>query len=210
MKWTLGAIAVVALLAAYAVFGNKSTPSRVGAEGIDGRFFAMVHSIPHSKQRVTIDVYADFTCPACQRLELEGLNQIRKAYGERVIVRQHYLAGPASAPSAKILYDIAKQTGQGEVVAADLFAAKLKHGDDKANLPVVRSIAQRHQLAAAFEQSFTDGSGLAKLRAEWIATRNKITFFPFVVIDDDIAADADAENLVKIVGSLLKPAPPAR
>lgn len=205
MKWIFGVLtAALITILGYLFFGSEA-PSRVGANGIEGEYFAMIHSVPHSKERVAIDIYADFTCPACQRLEAEGLPQIRKAYGERVTIRHHYLAGPATPPSAKILYDVATEADKGEVVAADLFAAKLKHGQDAANLPVIKAIAQRHGLSQAFEKSRTDGTGLAKLRAEWKATNGKVAFFPFVVFDSDIAANASTDNLLKILGSLLIP-----
>lgn len=204
MKWIFGAILATVLIASYLIFGSD-VPSRVGADGIEGDYFAIVRSVPHSKERVTIDIYADFTCPACQRLEADGLPRIRKAYGERVILRHHYLAGPATPPSAKILYDVATEVDKGGVVAADLFAAKLKHGEDDANLPVIKAIAQRHGLSQAFEKSRTDGTGLAKLRAEWKATNGKVAFFPFVVFDSDIAANASTDNLLKIICSLLIP-----
>lgn len=55
------------------------------------------------------------------------------------------------------------------------------------------------------ERSRTDGTGLAKLRAEWKATNGKVAFFPFVVFDRDITANASTDNLLKILGSLLIP-----
>lgn len=101
---------------------------------------------------------------------------------------------------------MATEADKGEVIAADLFAAKLKHSEDNSNLPAIKAIAQRHGLSRAFEKARTDGTGLAKLRAEWKATNGKVVFFPFVVFDSDIAANASTDNLFKILSSLLIPA----
>lgn len=205
MKWIFGVVLVAAAVTGYFFFGSQAE-SRVGSTGIEGEYFAMVRSVRHAKERVNIDIYADFTCPACQQLESEGLPRIRAAFGERIAIRHHYLAGPATPPSAKILYDVAAAAGKGDAVAAELFAAKLKHGEDAMSLSVIQTIAQRHGLGPAFEISRMDGTGLAKVRAEWDATQGKVAFFPFVVFDNDIAADARPDNLIKIIDSLLKPA----
>ena len=203
MKWILLALAVLGAAFAFFMTGNEP-PATIGASGIDGKFSAIVHAVPHSRDRVTMDIYADFTCPACQRLEAEGLPRILATHGSRLTIRQHYLAGPATAPSAKILYDVAVAQGLGEQVAKALFAAKLAHGDDAANSPRVLEIARRFSLEKPFVAATRDGSGLAKLLAEWKRANGKVAFFPFVVFDSDIATDADVDNIVKILDSLLK------
>lgn len=201
------ASSVLAVLAALAAGGCSSGESAVvGAGGIEGRFSAIVHLAPHSLEQVHIDLYEDFTCPACQRLEAEGFPAVEREFGRRIIVRRHYLAGPGTAPAAKILYDIANDQGIGQTVADALFKAALKHGDDAANLPVVRAIAAQNGLDEAFMQAYGDGSGKARIKAEWDATNRKIAYFPFVVFENDIAASADAENIATILRSLLKPA----
>jgi predicted DsbA family dithiol-disulfide isomerase len=202
MKRVFSSLAILAAIVA----GGCSSEERavVGAAGIDGNFSAIVHLSPHALDQVHIDLYEDFTCPACQRLESTGLPAIEREFGARIIVRRHYLAGPATAPAAKILYDIASDQGKGPTVANALFGSTLKHGDDAANLPAIRAIAKQYGLDRAFEKAYGDGSGKARIKAEWEAMNHKVAYFPFVVFENDIAANGDAGNISAILRSLLK------
>ena len=204
MKHALSRLAILMTL----VIAGCSSGDRavVGADGIDGKFSAIVHLTPHSLEQVHIDLYEDFTCPACQRLEADGLPEIEREFGQRIIIRRHYLAGPGTAPAAKILYDVANDKDLGPAVADALFAATLKHGDDAANLPIIRAIAEQHGLEEVFEEAYGGMSGKTRIKAEWDAANGKIAYFPFVVFENDIAASADAENIAMILRSLLKPA----
>lgn len=45
MKWIFGAILATALIASYLIFGSGAA-SRVGADGIEGDYFAIIHPVP--------------------------------------------------------------------------------------------------------------------------------------------------------------------
>lgn len=195
----LGAAAV--LIAT--MFRGTPTPSVWGHAELPGEFVALVDLPPQLRERLTLNVYEDFTCPACQRLEAEGFASIRTRFGDRVTVLKHYLAGPATPKAAKILYDLAADHGNGEDVAKALFAAKLQHGDDEANLPVVKAIAGRFGLERAYASAIQGTQARARIKAEWKEKGDRVAFFPFVVIEDEIAVNGDVDNLIAILDSLL-------
>ncbi|MFT3670446.1 MAG: hypothetical protein QM795_18175 [Pseudoxanthomonas sp.] len=199
----MGALVGAATTSSIATLLANPKPLRTGGKGLAGEYVALVALAAHKRDHVTIDVYADFTCPACQRLESEGLEKVRLRYGDRVAIRNHYIAGPATAPSAKILYDVAVAQGKGEPVAQALFNAKLKHGDDGANFPLVINIAERFGLSQPFRIALEDGSGRRKIASEWSALDGKVSFFPFIVIEDEIAVGGDQDNLMMVLRSVL-------
>ena len=205
MLLLLAAGALVGAIAASSITALLANPKplRTGGTGLTGEYVALVALAAHEQDHVAIDVYADFTCPACQRLESEGLEKVRLRYGDRVAIRNHYIAGPATAPSAKILYDVAVAQGKGESVAQALFHARLKHGDDGTNLPLVTAIAHRFGLSQPFRIALADGSGRRKIASEWNALGGKVAFFPFIVIEDEIAVGGDQDNLMRVLDSVL-------
>ncbi|PZP59112.1 MAG: hypothetical protein DI597_16765 [Pseudoxanthomonas spadix] len=199
----VAAALILAILLGTYLFSSPTKPQRVGGVGIAGEYVAVVNLLPNSKGALNIDVYADFTCPACQRFESGVLPELRSKYGSRLVVRQHYVATPSGATSAKILYDLASDQGKGDVVADALFKANLKHGNDGANLPIVRSIAKKYSLDQTFDAVREDGSGLARIRAEWKSFGGRIAFFPFIVIEDEVAVGSDKRNIMSVIESLL-------
>lgn len=202
LKWVLLAVAVLGWSAASVLYTGDG-PRIAGAQGIQGRFSPVVSLQAHTLDQVAIDIYSDLTCPACRRLDREAIPQLRARFGNRVTVRMHYLAGPATPPSAKILYDVANDAGKGEVVATALFSAPLNHHQESANLPIVRKLAKRYALEHAFESALSDGSGLTRAKQQWRETHGTVVFFPLVVIQGQIAVDADAANLLRVVDSVL-------
>lgn len=203
--WFVTAVAVAVVVGAvgYYMFSPQPRIQRSGGLGIDGEFVAVVDLDPHSLEMIELDVYADFTCPACQRLETGGLQSLADFYGDRLLVRKHYIAGPGTAPAAKILYDIADASGSGDLVADALFKARLSHGDDGRNLVLVQAIAEHHGLGVAFAKAYQDGTGIARIKQEWSSLNNRVAFFPFIIIQREIAVGSDMQNAKLVIDSLL-------
>ena len=88
-------------------------------------------------------------------------------------------------------------------MAQALFHARLKHGDDGTNLPLVTAIAHRFGLSQPFRIALADGSGRRKIASEWNALGGKVAFFPFIVIEDEIAVGGDQDNLMRVLDSVL-------
>lgn len=196
-----GAASSLLALLVYAIVAGA--PFESANAGIPGRYVLVNHLRPHSRAVVNLDIYEDFNCPACQSLENDGMAKLQRRFSGRLIIRKHYLTPSPEAGSALLLYQLAQRSGQGELVASDLFAARLKHAFDAANLPTVRKIAKRHGIEAEFDQAYATGAWKKSFEYDWSKAKERIKFFPFVVIDEQIATDADAGNLEAIVDSLL-------
>lgn len=169
--------------------------------GVGGDYTPVVH-MPAPGLPVRIEVYSDFTCPACQAFELQALPRLEERYGGDIAVDMRYLGNPTSE-SAKILHDIALARGSGPRVARQLMEAGLSRNDDAGNAAQVDRIARENGLHEALALAIADGSGSRKSRADWHARPVHVEFFPYVVIAGSVATTGDAANVSRIVDDLL-------
>lgn len=176
----------------------------VGGQGVEGEYAAVVDLRPHALDQVSIDVYEDFTCPACQRLTQGVLPQLKTRYGNLLHVRKHYVAAPSTQPAAIVLFSLAQATGREEAVAEALFEAGLEHKNAPDNDTKVAQIASRFGLEGELAEALADPEEVARVRESWSRVAHKVTHFPFVEVEGVIATNGDPENLIKIIDSLLK------
>jgi predicted DsbA family dithiol-disulfide isomerase len=171
---------------------------------VDGQYELFSNLRPHALDVVHIDVYEDFTCPACQQFANDFMPAMQAAYGSRIKISPHYLVGPTSPVSAQVLYETADKKGQGEEAATRLFAAKLDHHDATKNEPVVEGIARDMKLAEDYRAARNDPEVERSIREKWNTDGAKITFFPSVVLEKVLLTNSNPENLNTIVNSLLR------
>ena len=196
----IGATSALLILLMFVLPVDRSTAA---IAGIPGRYVVLSHLRPHSRDIVNLDIYADFNCAACQALENDRMEELRRHFGGRLTVRMHYLTPSSDAGSALVLYQLAQRAKKGELVAKELFAARLKHATDATNLPTVRKIARKYGIEADFNQVYAAGGWRAAFQHDWERAKGQVIFFPFVVVDGQIATDADVENLESIIQTLL-------
>lgn len=180
---------------------SHKTPSKYDVEG---KYELFSNVRPHSLDTVRLDVYEDFTCPACQQFANEFMPPLQSAYGERVTLHMHYLVGSKSPVSAQVLYQVAESRGIGDVAAQHLFAARLDHHSDEKNSPVVAKIASDLNLSPEYESALHDPVTTQKIRTAWNEEGAKITFFPSIVVERVLLTNSNPENLNTIINSLLK------
>ncbi len=171
---------------------------------VEGQYELFNNLFPHSLDTVHIDVYEDFTCPACQQFANDFEPALIAAYGERLQIRKHYLVGSRSPVSAQILYEVAKEKGAGELASQRLFAAKLDHHNAATNAPVVERIAADMGLLAAYKDASSNPAITKKIRTAWNTEGAHIAFFPSVVVENVLLTNSNPENLNTIINSLLK------
>lgn len=194
---------VTVLLVTLAVLGcsHKQTPD---PSSVDGQYQPFESLFPHSLDTVHLDVYEDFTCPACQQFANDFLPPLRTAYGGRIDLKFHYLVGYSSPVSAQVLYEVAASHGLGEEAARRLFAAKLDHHSEEKNSAAVARIAGQLKLLPEYEASLRDPKTTRDIRAAWNHEGAHITFFPSIVIEHVLLTDSNPQNLAVIINSLLK------
>lgn len=192
--------ALLALAGAWFAWG-PSAGHRAGIPGVGGNYAPVVH-LPDVGRPLRIEVYSDFTCPACQEFELQGLDELEQRYGTKIEIAKRYLGNPRSE-SAKILYDLASSRQMGGRVARQLMEVGLSRSDDANNVVLVNAIAEENGLLEALEQAIADGSGRHKLLADWRSRPVHIEFLPYVVIANSIATDGNIPNVSRIVDDLL-------
>lgn len=149
-------MAVAGACAATAIFlgpGDSAEP-KAPIYGIPGQYVPVTNLRPHAYDRLQVDVYADFTCPACQRLETQGLGALEKRYGDRLRITRHYMAVSPQASAGMVLYQLADGLGKGDVVAQALMSSNLKHAGDRVNLEAVRQVAGQFGLLGQFDQAY--------------------------------------------------------
>ena len=170
---------------------------------VEGNYELFDNLRPHSLGTVHIDVYEDFTCPACQQFANDFMPPLIAAYGDRVALTKHYLVGSTSPVSAQVLYDVASRRGQAEEAAKRLFAARLDHHNALKNGPVVAGIADTLGLRHDYDAAMNDPATTQRIRAQWNDEGAKITFFPSLVIEHVLLTDSNPANLDTIINSLL-------
>lgn len=184
--------------------GCDSSPAVVGGRNIDGKFSAIVSLKTGRLDRVRIDVYEDFTCGACQRFETQTLPALISRYPSQLSIRKHYLASPSAGIAPLALYELAAESGKGDVVAAALMRAGLGHGKAAENDGKVLKVAEQFDLRGGLEAALANPAVEARIREQWRSHADLVAFFPFVVIEEEIAADNDEANLKKILDSILQ------
>lgn len=176
----------------------------VGGQGVEGKYAAVVDLRPHALSQVSIDVYEDFTCPACQRFTLDVLPELKARYGNSLQVRKHYVAAPSTQPAAVILFSLAQASGREEEIAQALFEARLEHKNTPDNDAKVMQVAARFELEEELANALADPAKVGSVREDWSQVAHKVAHFPFVEVENEISTNGDPENLIKIINSLLK------
>ncbi|MBB3226074.1 putative DsbA family dithiol-disulfide isomerase [Luteibacter sp. Sphag1AF] len=180
---------------------NNPTPKK---SLIEGQYELFNGLIPHSRSVVQIDIYADFTCAACQQFAIETMPSLAAKFGSRIQFRKHYLVGTKSPVFAQIFYEVADARGRGEEAAERLFKARLDHRDGAKNAPLIESLARDMNLASAYQSSLANPDNEARIRKAWNVEGSHITFFPSVVLENTLLTNGNRENLETIVSSLLQ------
>lgn len=196
----LGVLLLSLSLTAIPGCGEEAAPKG----SIEGEYQLFNNLFPHSLDTVRIDVYEDFTCPACQQFTNDYEPALLAAYGQRVQLRKHYLVGSNSPASAQILYEVAQRAGLGEEAARLLFAARLDHHNAEKNAPIVERIASEMGLRAPYEEALGDPLAAKKIQDAWNKEGAHITFFPSMVVENVLLTNSNPENLNTIINSLLK------
>lgn len=194
------ALLVALMLVAMQGCAEKQSPPN----SVDGQYELFNNLFPHSLDVVRVDVYEDFTCPACQQFANDFEPALIAAYGKRVQLRKHYLVGSRSPVSAQVLYEVAHEVGLGEEAARRLFAARLDHRDSAKNATVVEKVASDMGLLASYNEASTDQTVIKKIRTAWDTEGAHITFFPSIVVENVLLTNSNPENLNTIINSLLK------
>ncbi|EIL97919.1 DsbA family protein [Rhodanobacter thiooxydans] len=195
------ALIAVAMAVTLVTACSHKAPSKYDVEG-QYELFNNVRA--HSLDTVRLDVYEDFTCPACQQFANDFMPSLQSAYGERVTLHMHYLVGSKSPVSAQVLYQVAERHGLGDVAAQHLFAARLDHHSEDKNAPVVAKIASDLNLSSEYDAALRDPLTTRMIRAAWNEEGAKITFFPSIVVERVLLTNSNPENLNTIINSLLK------
>jgi protein-disulfide isomerase len=176
---------------------------RVGGGWVKGHYSTLVNLDPVGVERLELDIYEDFTCPACQRFEQEVLPVLQQRYGNKLILRRHFLAAPSTQVSPMVLYAVGERSGKEAAVASALMRIGLEHKNSATNDVRVRHVAKELGLAAEFEQGMKDDALVAQIRAGWAKKAHMITWFPQVVIQGELVTDGDQGNLISILDSLI-------
>ena len=206
-RWAgvLRPISLVALMLALCGCGDDART--VGGKGVAGDYAALVNLRPRMLDVVTLDIYEDFTCPACQHFSLETLPALERRYGDALVVRVHYVAAPSMQPDALALYSIANARGEGEKVAHALWEAGLEHRVTPDNQERVRRVAQRFHLGAELQLALNDQAKMGEVSRSWLKVAHKVSHLPFVEIEGEVATNGNGSNLESILDSLLREPP---
>lgn len=191
------------LLSCLALSGCSEPNAVVGGHQIEGNFRPFVNLRKNSLDRVIIDVYEDFACPACQHLETTVTPWLTEAYGDRIEIRRHYLSGTEASTSAMVLYKVATAKGDHDAVAQDLFRLGLDFRNTDENDSQVLQLARTYDLEDDFLAAMDDPSIAEAIEERWRTDGANIAFFPSVVIENAIVTTGDPDNIVMIVNSLL-------
>lgn len=201
---TRSAASMACLLLAFSVGGCTPGTDVVGGRGVEGRYSALVDLRPGTLNQVALDVYEDFTCPACQTFSLEVVPALQRRYGTALVIRTHYVAAPSTDPAAVILHDLAALQGKESDVAAALWASRLEHRTSLQNTERVRDVAIRFGLDEQLDNALADPRSAARVSAEWQGVAYKVSHFPYVQIEGEIVTNGEPQNLQRIIDSLLR------
>jgi predicted DsbA family dithiol-disulfide isomerase len=180
----------------------------VGGKGVAGDYAAVVDLRPKQLDVVTVEVYEDFMCPACQHFSLETLPALKRRYGNALNVTVHYIVSPSMQPDALALYSIANTRGEGATVAQALLEAGLEHRVSAENEERVRQVARRFGLGTELQSALGDKETMKEIRGDWLTVAHKVAHLPFVEIQGEIATNGNRSNLEAIFDSLLRGPPP--
>lgn len=197
-------VAVTIVVAIALLSSGCARKSNINMHKIVGRYQLFDSLYPHTLDTVQLDVYEDFTCPACQQFSNKLAPPLLAAFGTRIHVQTHYLVGYESPVSAQTLYMVASARGLGVPAAERLFAAKLDHHSEAKNGPIVVNIAKELKVQSDYEAALHDPKTVQEIRAAWDGDGAHITFLPSIVIEHVLLADSDPQNLAVIINSLLK------
>ena len=175
---------------------------------LKGKFEVLAGEVStHTPGKVKLMEFADFYCPHCHRFDGEGLALLEKEFGNKLEATMvGFPVIPGKLPTPFDMYEQAKLMGKGKEMKAVLFRTIHK---DKLTGVLDRSL--REVLIKevgldpkAFEEGMASGKP-AKLFEEgrkW-GERIKVQFTPTVLIDGNIKAEIDPENLKLIIQSIL-------
>ena len=180
----------------------------VGGNGVAGDYFAIVDLRPKQLDVIRVEVYEDFTCPACQHFSLETLPALKRRYGNALVVTVHYIVSPSMQPDALTLYSIANARGDGATVAQALLEAGLEHRVSAENEERVRQVARRFGLGTELQSALSDKRKMEEIRGTWLSVAHKVAHLPFVEIQGEVATNGNMSNLEAIFDSLLRRPPP--
>lgn len=195
---------VVSLLgAALVLIPGLRSGAQAGGVGIAGSYVPVVNLGPNSRDRVTLDVYVDFTCPACRTYHTDALPQLREKFGRRLEIREHFLAPPGVDSSAKVLYDVAVGKGMGSKIADALMSSGLTRESAAETREEVAKVAGEFSLTEQYERALEDRTAIQSLRDEWNSLHGLVRSFPTVVLEREIEIGSNASNAVVVIGSVL-------
>ncbi len=186
----------------FLILGSKSGV-QAGGVGIAGNYVPVVNLGPNSRNRVTLDVYVDFTCPACRAYHTDTLPQLREKFGRRLEVREHFLAPPGVDSSAKVLYDVAVGKDMGSEIADALMSSGLTRGPAAESREKVAKVAGEFSLTEQYERALEDRAAIQSLRDEWNSLYGLVRSFPTVVVEREIEIGSNASNAIVVIESVL-------
>jgi len=200
-------IALVAAIYYLPSLSRKESGENKQPAKIQGSY--IIHEdMPHEseKGKVKLLVFFDFYCPHCFNFDTQVLPELKKKYGEKLMVTS--LGYPLAVRSVLPIqaHEAAKVLGKGEEFKALAFEKVHVEKKDISSVEAVKEIAKEagineNEFLKALE-GVQKGNKLSENIA--LASKYKIEGTPLIIINGNVQAlNYFQENLEKIIGSLI-------
>lgn len=161
--------------------GTKST-ALAGSIAIAGNQGPVVRLGPNSTDRVALDIYAGFSCPACQAYHADKFSRSTEAFGDPLVIREHIVSLGIDS-SAKILHDVAAGEDTGSEITGTLMSQGLPRRPAAANREKAAKASGDFPSTGQHAHALEDRAAIQSLRGKQNSLDGPARSFPTVAVE---------------------------